>query len=341
MDAVSTEENLPFETSCSQSKHTSVENSVDLNYKADVYEDLNSNNEENDDATNGETENVLAPSIDDNKSRCDSNDAEDYEITVKPYRSDDKTPYNLYNAITRPAGLSSDRCVRDFMSAKYKKYHWNLSKMNNYTETNLNTDSNNTTKTNNTLDTDTEAVKDIAKSNYLMRRENRLRNMGHSDIFGASNVDNKRILSLNSDNDYDAKLVNRTTKNAEYDDYYVAKRLRSTDSYSSNSESCSEISNYTSSTTDAVTKTAGKNTDINNNTLYLIHVSGLKSNSSEQQLINFCDSCKLKLLSVHLDRNIITHTCTGTGTIKVWSSKVDLEDLLDLLRQNSFKCRVK
>ncbi|BAM41593.1 conserved hypothetical protein [Theileria orientalis strain Shintoku] len=341
MAALSSDENLPFEVDNLELEQSYVDPENNLEDETDDSGDFNAENEVDDNVPNVDTESELSFKLDYDYCQDDENDSEKCNINDnESQNSADKGSYGVYNDFTKPAGLSSERCVRDFLTAKFRKYHsdkYVVSESVDKRADNCRGYSN--TKEVSTAITEND-IREIVKSNYLMRRENRMRGMSHVDIFGASEVSNKRRLNLSVEPIYDVNGVAGSNRDSESKSW-VNKRMRSNDSMSVNSES-NYVMGRDSVTAGAFSDTASVKDDISKVvSLFVIQLSGLKSDACETQLIKICDSCKLHVISVNLDRNILTHSCTGTGTIKVRSSNSELYHLQDLLRENGYTCKVK
>ncbi|UKJ89277.1 hypothetical protein MACJ_002525 [Theileria orientalis] len=342
MAALSSDENLPFELDNSELEQSYVDPENNLDDETDDSGDFNENNEIDDNVANVDTESELSFKLDYNYCQDDENDSEKCNLNDnESQKSVDTGSYGIYNDFSKPAGLSSERCVRDFLTAKFRKYHSDKYKVNESLDKKAVSDRNhsNTKDANNPPVTE-DYIREIVKSNYLIRRENRLRAMGHFDIFGASEVSNKRRLNHNADSNYDVSGV--TGSNLDFESNSSgSKRLRSNDSISVKSENNYGVCNNCVSGSTPNDTASVKEDNSKVVSLFVIQLSGLGSNACETQLVKICDSCKLHVISVNLDRNILTHSCTGTGTIRVRSSDRELYHLKELLKENGYTCKVR
>ncbi|UKK01684.2 hypothetical protein MACK_001037 [Theileria orientalis] len=342
MAALSSDENLPFEVDNSELEQSYVDTEDNLDGKTDDSGDFNANNDVDDNVANQDTESELSFKLDYNYCQDDENDADKCNINdIDSQKSVDKGSYGVYNDFTKPAGLSSERCVRDFLTAKFRKYHSVKYKVNETLDKKDDNDRNhsNAKDANNTAISEND-IREIVKSNYLMRRENRIRGMGHFDIFGTSEVSNKRRLNHSTDSNCDVNGIAGSNLDFESNSS-VSKRLRSNDSISVSSEKNYDMVNNSISGGTPNDEASVKDGNSKVISLFVIQLSGLGSNACETQLVKICDSCKLHVISVNLDRNILTHSCTGTGTIKVRSSDRELYHLKELLKENGYTCKVK
>ncbi|EAN30755.1 hypothetical protein TpMuguga_03g00019 [Theileria parva strain Muguga] len=266
------------------------------------------------------------------------------------------------NDFLRPAGLSSDRCMRDFASAKNRKFY---SKMN-YSNQSLTTES----PTNSTLSNSTnsrtsvltkvstacnklegeneensvkKSVERIFRSNSILRNENRMRNTTHEDIFGAKDYNkrtrhhshiNSRDLSsthLNSrdlnSRDLNSRDINSRDLSSDYAELPTKRNSNSLNTLNSVNSVNSVNSINTVKSVDRVDRVEN----------VLMSLWGLRSETSESELENLCRCSKVQIVSISLDRNIITHYCTGTGKINLKSPKLDnLTHFKKLLKLNGY-----
>ncbi|XP_954740.1 uncharacterized protein TA02670 [Theileria annulata] len=330
-----------------QSNSDSEDNEINFakNLKKVEKSDLNNNEKENNTKLNGEVENLLA------------NGTQGYHTqNINHNRTKYKSPPR--NDYSRPAGLSSDRCMRDFMSAKNRKFYSNTDKMSKNStprsERSYNTDIsdsmvnnsqrdrsvvinssankhlNNTVdifNTNNSVDKkDCKQVEYIFRSNSILRNENRLRNTSHSDIFGAKELVHKRTLSYQSDHstsELGSNIVEKRSKR-NFKNHDIPTTVDSVNNENIHTNNSLENANESKDAENIVENVS-------------LRLSGLKSETTEKDLETLCRCCKLQIVSITLDRNIITHCCIGTGRINLKSPRHNnLTNFKNLLKLNGF-----